>query len=124
MLFTFIHFFLKKYKKHYLITFYIGIPIYMILYNYSLFQYYSSLIIPIDLFTLNYSISNNNNELNNITREFTKLASHYFNYINKKNNNDKMVKDYKQKKINIKDTLKHTLENLENIKKKKVYNNN
>ena len=73
-----------KYNKKPQLTYFIAIPIYIILMNFSWFQYYSSLIISFDLYTLSQSIhSKENNKLKEMTNEFTELAKNYFNYLKK-----------------------------------------
>ena len=114
MLFSIIHNVLMKYKKKQELTYFIAIPLYILLMNISWFHYYSALIIGFDLYTLNQIINNKEkHKIKNITNEFTKLASNYFDYLKKKQTNT-VVKDYTQKKINITDTLHHTIETIKN----------
>ena len=117
MFFSIFHTILIKYNKKPQLAYFIAIPIYIILMNFSWFQYYSSLIISFDLYILSQSINNKeNNKLKEMTNEFTELAKNYFSYIKDKtvDDNSKLVKDYKQKKINITDTLQQTIETIKN----------
>ena len=119
MLLTLFYHLLKKFNySNYLVSFYLAIPIYILLLNISnLFHFYSTLIIGVDLFFFNNNIQNKNQQNFNqkkITKEFTNLANRYFDYlkINKLKKNKKIIKNYKKKNIDIKDTLQHTLNNL------------
>lgn len=115
MLFSIIHNVLIKLKKKQELTYFIAIPLYILLMNISWFHYYSALIIGFDLYILNQIIKNKEkNKLKNITNEFTKLASNYFDYVKEKQTTNTVVKDYTQKKINITDTLQHTIETIKN----------
>lgn len=119
MLLTLFYHILKKFNyDNYLVSFYLSIPIYIILLNISkFFHFYSVLIISVDLFFFNNNIQHTNQKNFNqkkITKEFTNLANKYFDYLQKTKlkKNKKIIKNYKKINIDIKDTLQHTLNNL------------
>ena len=120
MVFTLFYYLLKKYNfNNYLVSILISIPIYIILLNISeLFNFYSVLIIGIDLFFFNNQINNQTSKQQfnqkKITKEFTNLANKYFKYLQNNNlkKNKKIIKNYTKTNLEIKDTLQHTLNNL------------
>ena len=89
------------------LTFIFGIPIYIILFTINLFYFYSSLLIGIDLFTLQTIIFNKQqSQQQSITNQITPLLIKWFDYKND------IIKDYKPKNVQINDVIEHTLENL------------
>ena len=119
MLITFINYILNKINlPNYLLSLYISVPIYLcLLYLSPLLQYYSSIIIGIDLFTFNLQIQNKNElkKPKKLTNDFTNLANKYFDYLQKNDvKNKKMIKNYVKTKLDIKDTLQHTINNISN----------
>ena len=116
---------IKIYNNNLNVTLFAGVIIYIILLHVSkIFQFYSSLIITIDLFLLKKNITKNNkkyievnsknknkidsNKKKHIIKNITELIYNYFYNPNNKKNK------YKLKKLDIKDTIEHTLENIKN----------
>ena len=123
MLFTATYYLLKKINiNNYLLSLCISTPIYIILLNLSkTIHFYSSIVIGFDLFFLNNSIQDNKQKISSkehqkkLTNDFTNLANKYFDYLKKNDlKNKKIVKNYVKTKLNIKDTLQHTINNISN----------
>lgn len=123
MLFTATYYLLKKINiNNYLLSLCISTPIYIILLNLSkTVHFYSSIVIGFDFFFLNNSIQNNKQKISSkehqkkLTNDFTNLANKYFDYLKKNDlKNKKIVKNYVKTKLNIKDTLQHTINNISN----------
>ena len=123
MLFTATYYLLKKINiNNYLLSLCISTPIYIILLNLSkTVHFYSSIVIGFDLFFLNNSIQDNKQKISSkehqkkLTNDFTNLANKYFDYLKKNDlKNKKIVKNYVKTKLNIKDTLQHTINNISN----------
>ena len=123
MLFTATYYLLKKINiNNYLLSLCISTPIYIILLNLSkTIHFYSSVVIGFDLFFLNNSIQDNKQKISSkehqkkLTNDFTNLANKYFDYLKKNDlKNKKIVKNYVKTKLNIKDTLQHTINNISN----------
>ena len=99
MIFTFLS---CLFPNSLLFVFLIGIPVYLFMLTvWELFYYYSSLFISLDLFIVNYQLTNQNNLLSSLVSEWIDYQTQ-----------QTKLKEYEPKQVEIDDAIKHTLDKL------------